>query len=246
MIDGKECTRCHIWKSYNLYYKFNKNGYRSWCKQCVEDWRINQPKVIKDGKECTKCYKYKNSNEFYKNKNKSDGLSCRCITCEKEDRLLRRGDIAIYNKKYKSEHKEEISIKAKEYVGNNREHINKRENERSKNKRLTNSDFYIAGSVRIRMNLALKGKFKYAHTEELLGIPILEYKQWLQFTADMNGYKDFDINNWNHKKFHIDHIVPCSWFNLIDPNQQRECFYFMNTQILMAEDNNSKLNRFVG
>lgn len=48
----------------------------------------------------------------------------------------------------------------------------------------------------------------------------------------------------NHTKdgWHIDHIIPCSFFDLSDPEQQKECFNYKNLQPLWAEDNLSKGN----
>jgi hypothetical protein len=92
------------------------------------------------------------------------------------------------------------------------------------------------------MYKALNGISKSAHTMELIGCDIEALKIYLQMTAIANGYTDFDINNYDGRKYHIDHIVPCSWFNMKDPNQQREAFNYKNCQILSAEDNLKKSN----
>lgn len=47
--------------------------------------------------------------------------------------------------------------------------------------------------------------------------------------------------NWsNHGEWHIDHIKPCSKFDLTDPEQQKECFHYSNLQPLWAVDNIKK------
>jgi hypothetical protein len=38
----------------------------------------------------------------------------------------------------------------------------------------------------------------------------------------------------------MDHIIPCSSFNLLDPDQQQKCFHYTNLQPLWAKDNLAK------
>ena len=40
--------------------------------------------------------------------------------------------------------------------------------------------------------------------------------------------------------FHVDHIKPCSSFNLEDPEEQKKCFHYKNLQPLWAKDNLAK------
>ena len=47
------------------------------------------------------------------------------------------------------------------------------------------------------------------------------------------------IDGW-----HIDHIRPCTSFDLTDPEQQRQCFHYTNLQPLWAFDNISKSDKW--
>ena len=82
-----------------------------------------------------------------------------------------------------------------------------------------------------------KGK-KCNSTVKLLGCSIKNFKKHmeLQFKNGMT---------WeNYGKWHIDHIKPCSLFDLTKPEDQRKCFHYTNLQPLWAKDNIVKGNKF--
>lgn len=49
----------------------------------------------------------------------------------------------------------------------------------------------------------------------------------------------------NYGEWHIDHIIPCSAFNLEDREQALRCFHYTNLQPLWAQDNLSKSNKIM-
>ncbi len=81
-----------------------------------------------------------------------------------------------------------------------------------------------------------QGTIKADKTIKLIGCSIDELKIHLekQFEEGMN-WKNYGKNGW-----HIDHIIPCSIFNLNEEEQQRICFHYTNLQPLWAEDNLKK------
>ena len=93
-------------------------------------------------------------------------------------------------------------------------------------------------NLRSRAYSAIKGKSKSKHTIELLGCSVEELKIHLekQFVKDMNWQ--------NYGQWHIDHIKPCSSFDLTDPEQQKLCFHYSNLQPLWAKDNIKKSNKY--
>jgi hypothetical protein len=84
---------------------------------------------------------------------------------------------------------------------------------------------------------------KYDHTLNMIGCSLDYLKQHLQQTSIQNGYLDFNINNYSGYQYHIDHIIPCSKFNLKCSYHQKLCFNWSNMQILSAKENMSKFNK---
>jgi hypothetical protein len=54
-----------------------------------------------------------------------------------------------------------------------------------------------------------------------------------------------DMSWDNYGKWHIDHIRPCSSFDLSDNEQQKICFNYKNLQPLWAEDNLKKSDKWI-
>jgi hypothetical protein len=88
-----------------------------------------------------------------------------------------------------------------------------------------------------------KENYKSASVLKLIGCSIEQLKEHLQQTAIKNGYSDFDINTYSGKEYHIDHIIPCSAFNLKCSYHQKLCFNYLNTQILESKENILKSNK---
>jgi hypothetical protein len=135
--------------------------------------------------------------------------------------------ISAYNKKYGAEHRAELSEKYKEYYLERKQ---------------TDPAFNILCNSRTRIRDALKGKNKSAKTVELLGCTPEYLKTWLE------GQWYDDKMNWENygTYWHIDHIIPCSSFDLTDPEQQKECFNYMNLQPMIATENLQKGNKIMG
>lgn len=95
----------------------------------------------------------------------------------------------------------------------------------------------IACSLRVRLRKAIQKGIKIDTTEKLLGCSFDKAKQHLE-DRFCRGMK------WeNYGRWHIDHIVPCSFFDLTDAYQQRMCFNYRNLQPMWAKENISKCNR---
>lgn len=99
-----------------------------------------------------------------------------------------------------------------------------------------NHAFRLVQNLRNRLRHAIvlygKGK-KLQSTTKLIGCEVesLIHHLEAQFQNDMS---------WHERNFHIDHIIPCSAFDLSDPEEQKICFNFRNLRPLPPYDNLSK------
>lgn len=149
-----------------------------------------------------------------------------------------------YNKEYHEQNKKIQNKKARDYYLNNKSKILKQKKsknhivaERRKFRYHNDENFKIRHLLRTRFGCALKHNSKKSSVLQLLGCSIEQLKQHLekQFTEGMS---------WdNHGEWHIDHIKPCSSFDLTKESEQHKCFHFSNIQPLWAEDNHKKYNK---
>jgi len=107
-------------------------------------------------------------------------------------------------------------------------------------KKNTDVQFRILKSLRCSMGNVVRRRAgvvsKSAKTTELLGCTIEEARDWLEMLWEPG----MSWSNYGRKGWHIDHVEPCSSFDLSDPSQQRKCFHFSNLSPLWWYDNLSK------
>ncbi len=98
----------------------------------------------------------------------------------------------------------------------------------------------IVGNLRTRLNQALKGKCKTATAISLIGCSVKELKEHLgkKFSEKMTW-----VNYGNY--WEIDHVLPCSSFNLVKREEQIRCFHFSNLQPLTCSENRSKRDKIL-
>lgn len=107
-----------------------------------------------------------------------------------------------------------------------------------KNKWKSDTNFRIKENLRGRIYKAVKGFNKGKSSAKLLGCSINDFKNHISnlFIEDMT---------WeNYGKWHIDHIKPCSLFDLSKIEEQEKCFHYTNLQPLWAVDNQIKSNKY--
>ena len=202
-------------------------------------------------KMCSKCKKTKTLDSFSKRKKNKDGLNGQCKACVKlyhqEYRERNQEYFAHYIKNWKKENPEKEKNNRKNWAKNNPEKvrkIKKRWNDKTSyntkyhfKRRKKDVQFKIATNLRSRLNQAIKNGFKSGSAVKDLGCNIKFLKDHLenQFTEGMT---------WdNYGKWHIDHIIPLSSFNLAIRAELLKACHYTNLQPLWAKENLIKYNK---
>jgi len=178
-------------------------------------------------KICRKCHLMKSLEDFYNDNGNNDGKKSACKTCE------------IYSIKiYQHNHKEKLKNSNKKWKKNNKQKTRMYRNKWRRKNMKTGSCLRLTYNLRRRLNLALKGENKSTSTLNLLGCTNEQLRSHLEgkFTSNMT-WENYGVYGW-----HIDHIKPCSSFDLSLPEEQSKCFHFTNLQPLWATTKIAKEN----
>jgi hypothetical protein len=193
-----------------------------------------------DKKKCRKCNKeFPATTEYFqKNIKGKNQLGSYCKDCEKESRkryYINNKDKEIQrNKTYYQLNRKKCLQSSDAWYKRNRDQLRPYRAKLRRIKRQTNVGFRMACNLRNRLNKVLKGNRKSTGTLDLLGCSTEHLKLHLESKFQQGMSWD------NYGKWHIDHIRPCSSFDLSDPAQQKECFHYSNLQPLWAIDNLKK------
>lgn len=237
----KVCLQCNIFKSLDAFGLDNskKDRLTIYCKEC--------------SKQKSKAYRQQNPDKFKKSL-KTWRENNKQIRSEYRKQYYKNNQIqeSINSKEYRKINKDKIAKKEKEYRELNREtYLDKRKKYFQKHKskhaqyvatrRKNDPTYRLSCSLRDRLKGLLKGLNKSAKTLELVGCSMEEL--WIHLEKQFVDGMTRD----NHGKYgwHIDHIRPCSSFDLADPEQQRICFHYSNLQPLWATDNLKKSNKIL-
>ena len=100
----------------------------------------------------------------------------------------------------------------------------------------------LADRIRSRMRAALKpsSRIKESSSERLIGCSFEELREKIesQWEAGMNW------ENYGKEGWHVDHIIPCSAYDLSDETEQKRCFNHQNLRPLWASKNIIKHDNF--
>jgi len=238
----KICSHCKRELSIENFTKDSttKDSFEYSCKNCKKEYRLkNREKIRKKYKENYKLKYYKNTQEYYLKHKTEILLKNRTYIENNKEHVKER------KKKHYILNKNKILNEKKEYYEKNKNRINIYKKNYTFNKRNNNSDFKILCLLRRRILLAIKNNLKSDNTKKLIGCSISYLKEHLQQTAISNNYKNFNIKRYSGKEYHIDHIVPCSAFNLSCSYHQHLCFNWSNLQILDRVKNLKKGDKFL-
>lgn len=182
-------------------------------------------------KTCSRCIQTKNLTEFNKDSKSKDGLKASCkkcisnyskIYCKKHTIKLKK-----QSKDWREKNKERFDSYIKIYQEKNKDRLYKKSTEYHKKRYNNDPNFKIRKLLRDRIYKTISNKNVTYKTKKLLGCSFNKFKQYLenQFKPEMTWF--------NHGlTWEIDHIKPCSSFDLTDIKQQKQCFHFTNFQPL--------------
>ncbi len=183
-------------------------------------------------KICKRCDEEKNISEFPHKKNY-------CRLCQnwfcRDYKRRNREKISAYNKEYKGDHKDEICDYNADYSIKNRDQIQKRQTAQHRERKLVDKNYDLACKYRTYLNSFLKNKSKAF--EKYLGCDHKTFLDWLKFNFDDN----MTLENYG-EVWHLDHVIPVSYFDLTDENKILECFNWSNIRPLHKLANQKRVN----
>ena len=158
-----------------------------------------------------------------------------------EYRLKNRKKILNKQREDRKLNRLEINKRAREYYADRKKDAEFMERKRAvgrkayKNRVLSEEQKFCL-RVRNRINIGLKVFKKAGKNRELLGCSYAELRDHLesQFTEGMTW------DNMGRGGWHIDHVIPCAFFDLTKPSHQKVCFNWQNLQPLWEKDNCAK------
>ncbi len=228
----KRCSKCNEIKDLSEFYKHKdcKFGVRPDCKKCIELYQLeNKEKIQKKAK--ARNFKNKEKNSIY----------------NKKHHELNKEEINKRQQKYYQDNKEKELQRSKKYreIPKNKERQNKLHTIYTRERRRNDSNYKLLCNLRNRMCDTISKGQKSLSTMSLTGCEIdyLMYHLQSQFTEGMT-WGNYG-RGWNGKKeWQIDHIKPCSKFDMSKKSEQLKCFNFKNLQPLWAEENLKKKDKF--
>ena len=190
---------------------------------------------------------------------------------KKQYRQVNKVKIAAYRKQYRQEHKDELAAKDKQYAQDNKAGIAARKKryrqdnkveiaayekqywqghktektvynrEYKRGRKANDIDYRLKSSVTTRIGQSIKGNKQCKHSMDLLGCSIPEVREHLekQFQEGMSW------DNWSVEGWHIDHIIPLSYFDFRDYEQQKRAWHYTNLRPLWAMDNIKKKDKII-
>jgi hypothetical protein len=232
----KICKGCNKEKDLDDFFrlKYSHDGRQHYCKNCGS---AKSAKYLKDRipkryveltRICKDCKIEMDIEMFNKNCQAHNGRLPICKTCAK-NRLVKNRSKTKYKPR-------ERSNEDRESAKNKRREWHRR---RHQIRKATDPIYDIKRRLKFRIHHLMKKMdcVKSQTSMKLLGCTIQFFKEWIesQFPDDMS---------WaDRKSFHLDHVRPCASYNLLNPDEQKQCFSWMNYRPMWATENLSKGDR---
>jgi hypothetical protein len=142
---------------------------------------------------------------------------------------------------YHQDHKEKRNENSRTYYKNNSKKLI--EYHRQRRKSHIHVHLRTVYSNKINKHLKMSTIKKLHSNIELLGCTIDEFRKHIEslFTTGMS----WDNHGSGSSKWNLDHIVPCSFFNLEDSTECKICFHYSNYRPLWQVENLYKKDKLL-
>jgi len=163
---------------------------------------------------------------YHKSRNQKPEIKAKVAARRHE----RADELRAYHRNYRYENN--LSAYYSQRYQENKEEFNARTRARY----AQDVEFQLMTLLRGRFKKVIRGERSTDNCRQLVGCSIDELRQHLerQFQPGMT-WENRGLYGW-----HIDHIRPCSSFDLSDPEQRAACFHYTNLQPLWAAENLAK------
>jgi len=228
------------------------------CKGCKLDKPLDAFYEQENGRlgrtiRCKICHDQKSQETKNKQRERYQNNREKLLAYQKEYNSGNKQKISAYQKIYSHENREKVNQHSRQFRDKNREQILAREKqyrvdnveeiaEKHIHRKTTDPEYHLRICVGDRIRKAIKHHptIRAGSSIELIGCTIKELMVHLEelFIEGMSW------DNYGREKgmkcWEMDHIIPCSSFNLTIDSEQFKCFNYQNLQPLWAEDNNAK------
>lgn len=192
--------------------------------------------------QCNTCNEYKDIEKdfisYIRSRDNKPYTSKVCKSCtNKKAKEKRLTEDFIENKRPQMlERIKEYKQQNKYYFKAYYESYKPRRNALIKQRKEENPTLKVIDSLRARVKQFVKSKT--LQSSELLDCDRQHLNKWLEY----NFVEGIDFSNYG-KVWHIDHIIPCSFFDLSNEENQKICFNWSNLRPCFKEENLSKSNK---
>ena len=222
------------------------------CEMCGVEFTSEQKITAKEVKYCSNVCTGRAMNSIHQNKQnviKCDFCGTECISNTPSQKCCSRKCSALLWRQNNPEKAAATYARYRKTESNrlskNKWASNNRQAGYDRNKERYHSDeeYNIKTKIRRRICMSIKAQ----HTKKtdksmgLLGATYDVLKEHIQkqFTEGMT---------WElvmSGEIHLDHILPCSSFNLLEESEQRKCFHYTNLQPLFSRQNLQKSDKIL-
>lgn len=204
--------------------------------------------IINNHKPCGKCKQNKPIEEFAKSSKTPSGLRSYCVKCDRsyyqDSEEVKRRVKENREKRFREDPEYKKLVRERNRIRQQTTESRKITNANNKKRREEDVQFKLRGNITRNTTAAIKNHFKSGKTIELLGCSIEHLKIYIEslWQPGMTWNNWGRMNGDGRSMWQIDHIIPCSAFDLSKPEEQRKCFHWSNLQPLWAIDNIKKSN----